>query len=99
MKSKIQIDNKTILATGAAGFIGSALVQRILRECSGCLVVGLDNMNDYYNPALKEYRCRLNEQAAVEGACSYQFIRDSGDRGLRRHGDTETGDGSRPLKK
>ena len=65
----------SILITGAAGFIGAALTQRILRKCSGCTVIGLDNVNDYYDPALKEYRLALNEQAAAEGQCKYHFVR------------------------
>lgn len=68
-------DNKTILITGHAGFIGAALTQRILREWPGCTVIGLDNVNDYYDPALKEYRLSLNEQAAAEGQCNYKFIK------------------------
>ena len=75
MKEIIDVNGKTILISGAAGFIGAALTQRILRECSGCTVIGLDNVNDYYDPALKEYRLTLNEQAAAEGQCKYHFIR------------------------
>ncbi len=75
MKTKVILNNKIILITGSAGFIGAALTQRILREYSGCTIIGLDNMNDYYNPSLKEYRCKLNEKAAAEGQSSYTFIR------------------------
>ena len=60
MKTKIDLKDKTILITGAAGFIGAALTQRILREYQDCCVVGLDNLNDYYDPVLKEYRCEEN---------------------------------------
>lgn len=77
MKTKINLNNQTILITGAAGFIGSALTQRILREYRGCTVVGLDNMNDYYDPALKEYRCLGNQKAQMDGKCEYIFIRGS----------------------
>ena len=77
MKTKINLNNQTILITGAAGFIGSALTQRILREYRGCTVVGLDNMNDYYDPALKEYRCLENQKAQIDGKCEYKFIRGS----------------------
>ncbi len=74
MKTTINLKNKYILITGVAGFIGAALTQRILREYSGCTVIGLDNVNDYYDPALKEYRLKLNEQTAAEGQCEYHFV-------------------------
>ena len=45
-----------ILVTGAAGFIGSNLVKAIYRQMSDVEVVGIDNMNDYYDPRLKEER-------------------------------------------
>ena len=55
---KILLDNKTILVTGAAGFIGSNLVKRLLRDLKGATIIGLDNLNDYYDVRLKEYRLR-----------------------------------------
>ncbi len=77
MKERINLSNKCILITGNAGFIGAALTQRILRECEGTHVIGLDNLNDYYDPELKEYRCFRNEQATAGSRCSYTFIRGS----------------------
>ena len=56
---KIELNNKTILVTGAAGFIGSNLVKRLFNDLKGATIVGIDNMNDYYDVSLKEYR--LNE--------------------------------------
>ena len=47
---------KKILITGSAGFIGSNLTERVLKECPEASVVGIDNMNDYYDVSLKEYR-------------------------------------------
>ena len=45
-----------ILVTGAAGFIGSNLVLRLFKEVNGATIIGIDNMNDYYDVRLKEYR-------------------------------------------
>lgn len=53
---RLSLENKTVLVTGAAGFIGSNLCKKLLREVSGIKVVGIDNMNDYYDVSLKEYR-------------------------------------------
>ena len=57
----------TILVTGHAGFIGSNLVKRLFRELDGGTVVGVDNLNDYYDPSLKEYRLRELENARPAG--------------------------------
>ena len=54
--STVNLENKTILVTGAAGFIGSNLVKRIYQETSSATVIGIDNMNTYYDVALKEFR-------------------------------------------
>ncbi len=74
---------KTILVTGSPGFIGANLAMRLLRELTGGTVVSLDNMNDYYDPALKEYRLSLIEEAAASSPASHIFVRGSiGDRAL-----------------
>ena len=59
--STVTLDYKSILVTGAAGFIGSNLVKRIYQEAPSAKVIGIDNMNAYYDVALKEFR--LNELA------------------------------------
>ena len=59
--SIVNLENKTILVTGVAGFIGSNLVKRIYQEAPSATVIGIDNMNAYYDVALKEFR--LNELA------------------------------------
>lgn len=58
LKYNIKLENKTVLVTGAAGFIGSNLCKRLLQDFD-IKVVGIDNMNDYYDVKIKEYR--LNE--------------------------------------
>ena len=55
---KLSLENKTVLVTGAAGFIGSNLCKKLLKEVAGIKVVGVDNMNDYYDVSLKEYRVK-----------------------------------------
>ena len=64
---KISLDNKTILVTGHAGFIGSNLVHRLFSEMKGGTIVGIDNMNSYYDVALKEYRLNELDKAKPAG--------------------------------
>ena len=52
----IDLNNKTILVTGSSGFIGANVCERLLKEVDGVKVIGLDNMNDYYDVKIKEYR-------------------------------------------
>lgn len=54
--SNVDLHNKTILVTGAAGFIGSNLVKRLYEDVKDVTVIGIDNMNDYYDVGLKESR-------------------------------------------
>ena len=58
----ISLDNKSILVTGAAGFIGSNLVKRLFKDVKGATIVGIDNMNDYYDVRLKEFRLQELEK-------------------------------------
>lgn len=71
---KISLDNKAILVTGSAGFIGSNLVKRLFKDVKGATIVGIDNMNDYYDVSLKEYRLKELDAAKPEGV-NYQFIK------------------------
>ncbi len=74
-KTKIDLNGKTILVTGSPGFIGANLVLRLLRELTSGTVISLDNMNDYYDPALKEYRLSLIEKAAETSPVRHVFIK------------------------
>ena len=79
----IDLNGKTILVTGSPGFIGANLVCKLLKELSGGLIVSLDNMNDYYDPALKEYRLALIEKAAQSSPVRHVFVKGSiGDKKL-----------------
>ena len=66
---KIDLNSKTILVTGAAGFIGSHLVKRLFKDLKDATVIGIDNMNDYYDVALKEYRLEM-----LDGRCKMEDV-------------------------
>lgn len=72
---KIELNNKRILVTGAAGFIGANLVKRLLRDLRGTTIIGLDNMNDYYDVALKEYRLQMLDGRSKMSDVSWKFIK------------------------
>ena len=59
---RISLDNKSIFVTGAAGFIGSNLVKRLFKDVKGATIIGIDNMNDYYDVSLKEWRLKELEK-------------------------------------
>lgn len=65
-----------ILVTGSAGFIGANLVLRLFKELESATIVGLDNLNNYYDPSLKEYRLSVIEKAKPEGV-DYTFVKGS----------------------
>lgn len=66
----IDLVNKTILITGAAGFIGANLAKKLLSDMDKLKVIGLDNMNDYYDVRLKE--ARISE---ISGKDNFMFIK------------------------
>ena len=63
---RIELKHKTIFITGAAGFIGSNLVLKLLETQSPVNIVGIDNLNDYYDVSIKDWRLRQIEKAAVK---------------------------------
>ncbi|MGX8703014.1 MAG: NAD-dependent epimerase/dehydratase family protein [bacterium] len=80
---KIDLNGKTILVTGSPGFIGANLALRLLKEMKSGCIVSLDNMNDYYEVSLKEWRLRQIETAAEKSSVKHTFVRGSiGDKAL-----------------
>ena len=79
MKNKnVDLKNKTILVTGAAGFIGSNLVLELLRTTEPIHIVGIDNMNDYYDVSIKEYRLQqIETEFKKHSDSSWNFIKGS----------------------
>lgn len=74
----ISLPNKTVLVTGAAGFIGSNLVLELLRTQSPVHIVGIDNMNDYYDVSIKEYRLtEIEKEAEKYPDSTWTFIKGS----------------------
>ena len=72
----ITLQNKTIFVTGAAGFIGANLVLKLLNIASPVTIVGIDNMNDYYDVSIKEWRLKEIEKAAAEHSeSSWTFVK------------------------
>lgn len=72
------LKNKTILVTGAAGFIGFSLILELLHMPAPCTIIGVDNMNDYYDVSIKEYRLQQIEAEAVSHANStWSFVKGS----------------------
>lgn len=70
-----QFNGKTILVTGGAGFIGYHLIRTILAGDTDAKIVALDNLNDYYDPALKAERLRLLEEDAGKSKATFTFLR------------------------
>ena len=64
----VDLKNKTVLVTGAAGFIGANLVTELMNTVEGIRIVGIDNMNDYYDVSIKEYRLKKIEELADKTA-------------------------------
>ena len=68
----VDLRGKTVLVTGAAGFIGANLVTELLNTVSPIHVIGVDNMNDYYDVSIKDYRLEKIEELAYT-RCSTPF--------------------------
>lgn len=72
---EISLTDKTILITGSAGFIGSNLALKLIQLGDNIQLIGIDNINDYYDTSLKEWRLKQIEQAATAGKTSYTFYK------------------------
>ena len=66
LNQNVNLTNQTILVTGAAGFVGSNLVMELLRTADPVTIIGIDNMNDYYDVNIKEYRLKKIEELAAK---------------------------------
>ena len=77
LAKNIDLTGKCILVTGAAGFIGANLVMELLRTVRDVRIVGIDNMNDYYDIALKEYRLKQIEETAAGVTGQFTLIKGS----------------------
>ena len=76
LATNVTLTNKTVLVTGAAGFIGANLVLELLRGEEAVTIVGLDNCNDYYDPALKDYRLgEIAAEAEKHPASKWIFVK------------------------
>lgn len=77
LQKNVILDNKTILVTGAAGFIGANLSMELLKNAEKVQIIGIDNMNAYYDVSLKEFRLHQIEEAAACVSGNFVFVRGS----------------------
>ena len=74
----IDLQNKSILITGAAGFIGANLVMELLKDAKAVKIVGLDSMSDYYDVSIKEYRlAEIDKMAKHKNDSRWTFVKGS----------------------
>lgn len=71
----IDLTGKKILVTGAAGFIGANLVKALIENKKPELIIGLDNLNDYYDVSIKEFRLKEIQKATENSECRWKFIK------------------------
>ena len=78
LDKNVNLEGKTILITGATGFIGSNLVLELLRTLSSVNIIGIDNVNDYYDVKIKEWRLQeIEKEAKKHQISTWKFIKGS----------------------
>lgn len=77
LEKNVNLCGKTVLITGAAGFIGANLALMLLQEVESVKIVGIDNMNDYYDVSLKEFRLKQIEELTKKVSGTFSFVKGS----------------------
>ena len=77
LNKNVHLENKRILITGAAGFVGANLVKELFNTVKCVHIIGIDNMNDYYDVALKEYRLSEIESMPKKEGSKWTFVKGS----------------------
>ena len=77
-ETEFNLLHKKVLITGAAGFIGSNLVMELLRTQENIQIIGIDNMNDYYDVSIKEWRLEeIQKELAKHPGSTWKFVKGS----------------------
>lgn len=77
LSKNIELSNKTVLITGAAGFIGANLAMELLKTMENIHIVGIDNMNHYYDVSLKEFRLKQIEELLENCSGQFTFVKEN----------------------
>ena len=77
LQPNVSLAGKTVLITGAAGFVGANLVLSLMKKEPSARIVGVDNMNDYYDVSIKEYRLSEIDRASKAAKADFTLIRGS----------------------
>ena len=75
LTQNVELKGSTVLVTGAAGFVGANLVMELIREVGDIHIIGYDNVNDYYDPKIKEYRLSEIKKLASSSCAKWTFIK------------------------